>query len=67
MIFYLQICDPDLKILNINARYPGARHDAYIWANCSARRVMERQYEQGERKTWLIGNTIFYQLLNKDF
>lgn len=51
----LQICDPDLKILNVNARYPGARHDAYIWTNCSARRVMERQYERGERKTWLIG------------
>lgn len=60
----MQICDPDLKILNINARYPGARHDAYIWANCAARRVMERQYMQGERKTWLIGNTIIFLLLN---
>ncbi|XP_025160770.1 putative nuclease HARBI1 isoform X2 [Harpegnathos saltator] len=50
------ICDPDLKILNINARYPGVRHDAYIWANCATRRVMERWYMQGERKTWLIGD-----------
>ncbi|XP_011860176.1 PREDICTED: putative nuclease HARBI1 [Vollenhovia emeryi] len=25
------ICDPNLKILNVNARYPGARHDSYMY------------------------------------
>ncbi|KAK4880827.1 hypothetical protein RN001_008973 [Aquatica leii] len=25
------ICDTNLKILNCNARFPGATHDAYIW------------------------------------
>ncbi|KAJ8940746.1 hypothetical protein NQ314_010608, partial [Rhamnusium bicolor] len=30
----LIICDYDLKILNINARYGGATHDAYIRRNC---------------------------------
>lgn len=50
------ICDPDLKILNINARYPGARHDAYIWSNSPVRRVMERRYNNEERNTWLIGD-----------
>ncbi|XP_039307749.1 putative nuclease HARBI1 [Solenopsis invicta] len=50
------ICDPNLKILNVNARYPGARHDAYIWSNSPVRRVMERKYNDGERNTWLIGD-----------
>ncbi|XP_068085924.1 putative nuclease HARBI1 [Anabrus simplex] len=50
------ICDPDLKILNINARYPGARHDAYVWSNSAARRAMERNFTYGERNTWLIGD-----------
>ncbi|XP_032690439.1 putative nuclease HARBI1 isoform X1 [Odontomachus brunneus] len=50
------ICDPDLKILNVNARYPGARHDAYIWSNSPVRRIMERKFNNGERNTWLIGD-----------
>jgi len=50
------ICDPELKILNVNARYPGARHDAYIWSNSPVRRIMERRYNNGERNTWLIGD-----------
>ncbi|XP_030762947.1 putative nuclease HARBI1 [Sitophilus oryzae] len=49
------ICDPELIILNINARYPGARNDAFIWASSTAKRVMERNYNRGERNTWLIG------------
>ncbi|XP_071580476.1 putative nuclease HARBI1 [Temnothorax nylanderi] len=51
------ICDPNLKILNVNARYPGARHDAYIWSASAARRVMERAYNRGERRTYLIGDS----------
>jgi len=47
-----------LKILNVNARYPGARHDAYIWSNSPIRRIMERRYNNGERNTWLIGKFI---------
>lgn len=62
---FFQICDPDYKILNINARFPGARHDAYIWSNSPVRRCMERNFERGERHTWLIGkNVIFLKYLN---
>ncbi|XP_046612245.1 putative nuclease HARBI1 [Neodiprion virginianus] len=49
------ICDPNLKILNINARYPGARNDSYIWSTSPVRRIMEREYNRGER-TFLIGD-----------
>ncbi|XP_018395394.1 PREDICTED: putative nuclease HARBI1 [Cyphomyrmex costatus] len=50
------IVDPEMKILNINPRYPGARNDAYIWSTSPIRRVMEFHYNRGERKTWLIGD-----------
>ncbi|CAH2088782.1 unnamed protein product [Euphydryas editha] len=50
------IVDPDLKILNINPRYPGARNDAYIWSTSPIRRAMEFHYNRGERRTWLIGD-----------
>ncbi|XP_070168188.1 LOW QUALITY PROTEIN: putative nuclease HARBI1, partial [Polyergus mexicanus] len=51
------ICDKNLKVLNVNARYPGARHDAYnIWSASAARRVMERAYNR-ERRTYLIGDS----------
>lgn len=50
------VVDPDLLVLNINARYPGARNDAYIWNNSPIRRAMEYLYNRGERKTWLIGD-----------
>ncbi|XP_036341053.1 putative nuclease HARBI1 [Rhagoletis pomonella] len=31
VVVFLQVCDSNLKILNVNARFPGARHDAYIY------------------------------------
>ncbi|XP_024867587.1 putative nuclease HARBI1 [Temnothorax curvispinosus] len=48
------IVDPDLKILNINARYPGARNDAFIWNSSPIKHVMEHFYNHGERRTYLI-------------
>jgi len=36
----------------VNARFPGARHDAYIWSTSAARAVMERAYHRGERRTY---------------
>ncbi|CAI6370113.1 unnamed protein product [Macrosiphum euphorbiae] len=48
---------PKLKILNINARYPGARNDSYIWSTSPIRRAMEFHYNKGERHTWLIGDS----------
>lgn len=48
-----------MKILNINARYPGARNDAFIWSASPIRRAMEYHYNRGERRTWLIGKSEF--------
>ncbi|XP_036345841.1 putative nuclease HARBI1 [Rhagoletis pomonella] len=51
------ICDPNLKILNVNARYPGARHDSYIWSSSAVRQVMQRAFENGNRNMFLIGDS----------
>ncbi|KAK3917646.1 Putative nuclease [Frankliniella fusca] len=49
------ICDPTMKILDVDPRHPGTRHDSAIWMQSSARRMMELCYREGERKVWLIG------------
>lgn len=36
------ICHYDLRILNVNARYAGATHDAYVWRNSSVRDELEQ-------------------------
>ncbi|XP_023289088.1 putative nuclease HARBI1 [Orussus abietinus] len=36
------ICDPDLKIINVNARYSGSTHDSYIWNNSNVVPVIKK-------------------------
>lgn len=55
----------NLKILNINARYPGARNDSYIWSMSPVRRAMEYHYNNDERQTWLIGKYIYFKIIKK--
>ncbi|CAD7001648.1 unnamed protein product [Ceratitis capitata] len=51
------ICDPYLKILAVNAKYPGARHDSFIWSSSTVRRVMQRSFESGNHNMFLIGDS----------
>nr|CAH7756742.1 unnamed protein product [Callosobruchus chinensis] len=41
------ICDYELRIVNINARFPGATHDAFIWRNSCVREELETCYTRG--------------------
>ncbi|CAH1999869.1 unnamed protein product [Acanthoscelides obtectus] len=41
------VCDHDLKILNINARFAGASHDSNIWRNLLVRNDLEACYHGG--------------------
>lgn len=50
------ICDADLKIISVNANYPGSTHDAFIWRNSMAKNFLANQYSLGLRRTWLIGD-----------
>lgn len=50
----LKVCDLDLRILYVNARYGGSTHDAFIWRTSSLQRHMNEIYRNGSR-SWLIG------------
>lgn len=54
---FLQVCNYDLKILSVNARYPGSTHDSGIWAVSADRRKMEKDYINGKRNTVLLGDS----------
>lgn len=49
------ICDYDMNIININARYPGSTHDAYIWRNSKVLVQLKRTHREDDHK-WLIGD-----------
>ncbi|KAK4882460.1 hypothetical protein RN001_005779 [Aquatica leii] len=52
------ICDADLKILAINARYPGSVHDSAIWMLSNIKSVLSRNYFQNnDHGTWLLGDS----------
>ncbi|XP_023312303.1 putative nuclease HARBI1, partial [Anoplophora glabripennis] len=55
------ICDYDLNILNINAQYAGATHDAFNWRNSFVQQEMERSYNRGDHHTWLLGDSGYPQ------
>lgn len=61
MVF--QICDHNLKILNVNSKYGGATHDSFIWASSQVEPYMRELHRHGEQ-TWLLGKCtkayIFY-------
>ncbi|KAJ8965083.1 hypothetical protein NQ317_016113 [Molorchus minor] len=51
------ICDSKLKIMAINARFPGSVHDAAIWTTCQIRELLRNNYIDGDYSSWLIGDS----------
>lgn len=51
------ICDSNLLILNVNANFGGASHDAFIWRNSGVHRHLEQMYIGGNPRVWLIGDS----------
>ncbi|XP_063836073.1 putative nuclease HARBI1 [Ostrinia nubilalis] len=54
------ICDSDCRILNINAKYGGATHDAFIWDNSMANNYMQELHRHNEQ-VWLLGDSGYPQ------
>lgn len=48
------ICDSKMKILAVNARFPGSVHDAGIWATSQIRQLLQNSYIGGDHSSWLI-------------
>lgn len=55
------ICDENLLILNVNANFGGASHDAFIWRNSGIKQHMEENYAGGDQNSWLIGDSGYPQ------
>ena len=53
-LFLQAVCDADLNILNVVAKYPGSTHDAFIW-NTSA--LCARLEENVADEGWLLGDS----------
>ncbi|XP_018572113.1 putative nuclease HARBI1 [Anoplophora glabripennis] len=51
------ICDPNLKIINVCARYPGSSHDNFIWNNSNVLPIVENLYRNGHRWYYLLGDS----------
>lgn len=48
--------------MNINAQFPGATHDSFIWRQSQAHRTMEEWFNEGDPNTWLLGDSGYPQL-----
>lgn len=51
----------NLLILNVNANFGGASHDAFIWRNSGIKQHMEENYAGGDQNSWLIGDSGYPQ------
>jgi hypothetical protein len=47
----------NLKILNVNARYPGSAHDSYILTNSNVEPMLRRLHSRGEDNSYLLGDS----------
>ncbi|XP_037874020.1 putative nuclease HARBI1 [Bombyx mori] len=54
------ICDSDCRILNVNAKYGGATHDAFIWENSVVNNYMQSLHRNNEQ-VWLLGDSGYPQ------
>lgn len=46
-----------MKIRAVDACRPGSCHDAFIWNLSGARQFFLNQYEDGDRNSWLLGDS----------
>ncbi|KAL4714269.1 hypothetical protein ACJJTC_009621 [Scirpophaga incertulas] len=59
--FYsLNICDSECRILNVNAKYGGATHDAFIWENSQANTYIQ-DLNRNNEQVWFLGDSGYPQ------
>ncbi|KAK4882619.1 hypothetical protein RN001_005938 [Aquatica leii] len=56
-LLFCQICDADLKILNVCAQHPGGTNDAFIWNNCEVHTLLQNLHRNGHTSYHLIGDS----------
>lgn len=54
------VCDADMKFINVNARFPGSTHDAYIFGGSELNNHLEILYEQNPNSmNFLLGKDLY--------
>lgn len=41
--------DSDMRILNVNARYPGSAHDTFVWFNSKIMTILEKNFNMDDQ------------------
>nr|XP_013189805.1 unnamed protein product [Amyelois transitella] len=54
------VCDSDCRIINVNAKFGGQNHDAFIWENSNVNTYMQHLHNRGEI-FWLLGDSGYPQ------
>jgi hypothetical protein len=44
-----------MRIIAVDAKHGGAAHDAGIWAVSRYRTYLQSQFEQGDDRSWILG------------
>lgn len=50
-----KICDSNLKIINVSAKWPGSTHDSHIWNESNVKSVMTNLHSRGFTSYFLLG------------
>ncbi|GBN14936.1 hypothetical protein AVEN_249826-1 [Araneus ventricosus] len=59
----IKVCDINMRILNVVARFPGCTEDEFIWMSCNLKRV----FDSGSKlhgDGWLLGDSAYPQELH---
>ncbi|XP_050065584.1 putative nuclease HARBI1 isoform X1 [Aphis gossypii] len=51
------ICDVNLRILNVSARWPGSTHDSHIWNESHVKTFMTSLHDRGFTSYFLLGDS----------
>ncbi|KAJ3623608.1 hypothetical protein Zmor_004405 [Zophobas morio] len=51
------VCDANLRILNVNARYPGSTHDSFIWNNSNVLDFLQNLHTRGHSTYYVLGDS----------
>lgn len=58
-----KICDADLRIMNVSARFPGSSNDMHIWNNSNALNYITTLHRNGHNSFYFIGKFLTIKAL----
>ncbi|XP_021712444.1 putative nuclease HARBI1 [Aedes aegypti] len=50
------VCDHNLLIRYVDANHPGSSHDSFVWNGSVLNQLLQQEYTNGERNSWLLGD-----------